>query len=59
MIGMGWRGKDFGDRLTLDDSGKEIITPQGQGDGSGHRYTGPFAITIRDASLPDHSGHAA
>jgi type 1 glutamine amidotransferase len=51
MIGMGWRGNKGGDRLYLDDSGKEVRVPSGQGDGSGHRYTGEFTVTIRD---PDH-----
>ena len=36
MIGMGWRGNKGGDRLYVDDSGKEVRVPNGQGDGSGH-----------------------
>ena len=56
MIGMGWRGKDYGERLILDDSGKEVRVPKGQGEGSGHRYTGPFQVTIRDAEHPVTKG---
>ena len=33
--------------------------PKGEGDGSGHRYTGPFTVIVRDAEHPDHQGHAA
>ena len=28
MIGMGWRGKKFGERLKIDDSGKEVRVPK-------------------------------
>lgn len=51
MIGMGWRGKDYGDRLKTDDVGKLIRVPKGEDQSTGHRYTGPFVITVRD---PDH-----
>ena len=52
MIGMGWRGKDFGERLKLDDAGKEVRVPRGEDLGSGHRTTGKFTVTIRDAEHP-------
>jgi type 1 glutamine amidotransferase len=52
MIGMGWRGSNGGDRLYLDDKGEAVRIPSGKGDGSGHRYTGPFTITIRDPEHP-------
>jgi type 1 glutamine amidotransferase len=51
MIGMGWRGNKGGDRLKLDDDGKPVRVPSGEGDGSGHRYTGEFQVVVRD---PDH-----
>jgi len=51
MIGMGWRGKDYGERLKFDDNGQAIRVPKGQDEGSGHRYTGKFTVTIRN---PDH-----
>lgn len=56
MIGMGWRGKEGGNRLILDDSGKEIRTPSGEGDGSGHRYTGEFPVVVRDVEHPVTKG---
>jgi len=52
MIGMGWRGNKGGDRLYLDDAGKQVRVPSGEGDGSGHRYTGEFTVTLRDAEHP-------
>jgi|SRR5579883_341824 len=56
MIGMGWRGKTGGDRLYLDDNGKEVRVASGEGDGSGHRYVGPFTITIRNSQHPITKG---
>src|SRR5437899_1253539 len=52
MIGMGWRDAKFGKRLKVDDDGKEVIVDAGQDQGSGHRYTGPFTVTIRDSEHP-------
>jgi type 1 glutamine amidotransferase len=49
MIGMGWRGRGAGDRLKLDDKGKEVRVAKGKDDDSGHRYTGKFSIVVRDA----------
>lgn len=51
MIGLGWRGNDFGERLTLDADGKEVRLPKGKGPGAGHGAQHPFLVTLRD---PDH-----
>lgn len=56
MIGMGWRDAKAGKRLKYDDAGKEQIVDAGQDKGSGHTYTGPFTITIRDAEHPVTKG---
>jgi type 1 glutamine amidotransferase len=56
MIGMGWRGASYGPRLKVDDSGKQVIVPKGADQGSGHRYTGPFAVVIRDPEHPVTKG---
>jgi type 1 glutamine amidotransferase len=56
MIGMGWRNPPDGERLYLDDAGKPVKVPTGKGDGSGHRYTGPFTVTIRDDAHPVTKG---
>jgi hypothetical protein len=51
MIGLGWRGPDFGDRLVVDASGREVRVPKGTGPGSSHGARHPFRVTVRD---PDH-----
>ncbi len=56
MIGLGWRGSKFGDRLTVDDSGAVIRTPKGQGPGSGHGPQHEYKVMIRDANHPITSG---
>lgn len=56
MVGMGWYAKDSGDRLILDEKGERVTIPKGQGEGPGHRYTGKFSITIRDANHPITKG---
>jgi uncharacterized protein len=52
MIGMGWRGNNFGARLTLDENGKEVRVPKGKGPGAGHGAYHPFLIAVRDAEHP-------
>jgi len=56
MIGMGWRGPQEGDRLKLDDEGKQVLVPKGKGDRSGHRYSGEFSVTVRDPEHPITKG---
>lgn len=56
MIGMGWRGNKGGDRLYLDEGGKEVRVPSGTGGNSGHGYTGEFVVTIRDSEHPVTKG---
>ncbi len=51
MIGLGWRNPGYGDRLTIDENGKVVRTPKGQGPGSGHGPTHAFPIVVRN---PDH-----
>jgi uncharacterized protein len=56
MIGMGWRDKKAGDRLKLDDDGKEVRVPKGDDESSGHRYSGQFTVTVRDTDHPITKG---
>lgn len=56
MIGMGWRDAKYGKRLKLDDEGKEQIVEAGKDEGSGHRYTGPFTVKVRDSEHPVTKG---
>jgi len=52
MIGLGWRGADFGRRLTLNDAGKVVITPPGDGPGAGHGPQHAYPVVIRDREHP-------
>jgi type 1 glutamine amidotransferase len=52
MIGMGWRGSNFGERLTLDSEGKEVRVEKGKGPGAGHGRQHAFLVTVRDADHP-------
>jgi hypothetical protein len=56
MIGMGWRGRNAGLRLKLDDSGRPVRVSRGDDLDSGHRYTGPFAVVVRDTDHPVTKG---
>ncbi len=52
MIGLGWRGAGYGERLTLDNSGKAVRTAKGQGPGAGHGPQHAFPIVVRDRRHP-------
>lgn len=52
MIGLGWRGAGFGDRITTNDAGEVVRTPKGQGPGAGHGPQHEFAIRLRDTAHP-------
>jgi type 1 glutamine amidotransferase len=56
MIGLGWRGADFGERITLTDDGKVERTPKKQGPGAGHGPQHEFQVVIRDAEHPITKG---
>jgi type 1 glutamine amidotransferase len=56
MIGMGWRGNNFGDRLTFDAAGKEVRVEKGTGPGAGHGAKHPFKVTVRDDTHPITKG---
>jgi len=52
MIGLGWRGAGYGDRLTLDDAGKSVRTAKGKGPGAGHGPQHAFSVVVRDRRHP-------
>jgi hypothetical protein len=56
MIGMGWRDKNYGKRLKLDDEGKTIVVPAGKDGSTSHAYTGPFKMIVRDQNHPVTKG---
>ncbi len=58
MIGLGWRNAKFGDRVTVDESGKVVKTIKGEGPGAGHGAPHPYKIVIRDADHPITKGMA-
>jgi type 1 glutamine amidotransferase len=56
MIGLGWRGSDYGDRVTVNDGGEVVRTPRGEGPGAGHGRPHEFTVVVRDAEHPVTSG---
>jgi len=52
MIGLGWRGPEYGERLTVDDQGKTVRTATGQGPGAGHGPQHEFTMIVRDSEHP-------
>lgn len=56
MIGMGWRGNGFGDRLYLTADGKEVRQTKGQGVGAGETSIQPFKVVVRNADHPITQG---
>jgi type 1 glutamine amidotransferase len=56
MIGLGWRGSNFGARVTVDADGKVVTTPKGNGPGAGHGAQHDFAVVVRDREHPVMKG---
>lgn len=56
MIGMGWRGNSFGDRLYLDADSKLVRVKKGAGLGAGETVGHPFRVTVRDTEHPVTKG---
>lgn len=56
MIGMGWRGNTFGDRLIVDAKGQQKRVPRNEGPGAGHGPRHAFLVVVRDAEHPITKG---
>ncbi len=56
MIGLGWRGPDFGDRITVNDQGEVVRTPKGEGPGAGHGPQHEYKIEVRKPEHPVMKG---
>ncbi len=56
MIGLGWRGANFGDRLTFSADGKVVRTAKNEGPGAGHGSQHAFAVMTRDREHPVMKG---
>ena len=52
MVGLLWQGNATGDRLSMDDSGKVVRTPKGEGPGAGHGPQWAYEVRVRDAEHP-------
>lgn len=59
MIGLGWRNNKFGERVTVDEAGKVVRTPKGEGPGSGHGPQHEYKVVIRDLTHPITQGMPA
>jgi type 1 glutamine amidotransferase len=55
MIGLGWRGKDFGMALTINDQGEVVRIPAGEGKGTSHGKR-IDAVLTRIGDHPLHEG---
>lgn len=56
MIGMGWRGNTFGERVYFDADGKNVRVPKGTGQGAGETSSHEFVVAVRDAEHPVTKG---
>lgn len=56
MIGLGWRGAEFGERVIVDKDGKLRRIEKNQGAGAGHGSQHEFAIVVRDQQHPVMAG---
>jgi len=56
MCGLLWQGAANGDRITVDDSGKVVRTPKGEGIGAGHGPQWAYECIVRDKVHPITKG---
>ncbi|MBM4039094.1 MAG: ThuA domain-containing protein [Planctomycetes bacterium] len=56
MMGMGWRGANYGERVALDDEGKLVKMAKNEGPGSGHGPSHAFEVRVRDKEHPVMKG---
>jgi type 1 glutamine amidotransferase len=52
MIGLGWRDARYGERLTIDKTGKLVRTSKGEGPSAGHGAAHAFKVTVRSHDHP-------
>lgn len=52
MVGLLWRGRDYGASLYVDDAGKLVREAPGEGRGMGHGGQYDWEMTVRDAGHP-------
>ena len=59
MIALGWRKNKFGDRVCMDDDGKIVRIPKGEGPGAGHGPQWAYELVNRAADHPVMKGMPA
>jgi len=52
MIGLGWRNKDFGPGMIVDDQENVVIIPAGEGHDPGHGFDHDFVVTTLATDHP-------
>ncbi|MDN5202241.1 ThuA domain-containing protein [Fulvivirgaceae bacterium BMA10] len=56
MIGLGWRNRDFGQGLIINEEDEVVVIPKGEGDNPGHGPDHDFQITVRNIDHPITNG---
>jgi uncharacterized protein len=56
MIGLGWRNKNFGPSLTINEKEEVVTIPQGEGRNPGHGKEHDFQMTVLDTTHPITAG---
>lgn len=56
MIGLGWRGSEYGNYVTVADDGSLVTRKPKDGPGAGHGSQWEFIVTTRDAEHPIMKG---
>ena len=56
MIGLGWRNPSFGRGVIVDEAGKLVYIPKGEGLGAGHKENHNFVMTVVDKKHPITNG---
>jgi len=56
MVGLLWRGREYGESLYLDEDGKIVREKPGEGRGMGHGGQYDWVMTTRDATHPIAAG---
>ena len=56
MIGLGWRDRNFGPGIRIDDKGRPVVIPKGEGWGPGHPPRLDFQIHLTAACHPITQG---
>jgi len=56
MTGLGWRSEKAGDRIYLDDDGKLVRVPKGEGKGTYHPAKWEYTVKVREPEHPVMKG---